>query len=327
MAHHILPDWHIPENQVTPEKLYLNRRQLVAGLALAPTFMATSAQAKPAAAEPTGKKLPFSKWAGDLKEKPAPWDVVTSYNNFYEFGVKKDDPVKYAHDLTTDPWSITVEGECGKPGTYGIEDLVDFKALQERIYRLRCVEAWSMVIPWVGVPLGPIIQKLEPNSDAKFIQFVSKLDREEMRGTRFFPPVLDWPYVEGLRMDEAMNDLTLMTVGLYGRVLPKQSGAPIRIVVPWKYGFKSIKSIDKIRFVKTMPKTSWNEAAPREYGFYSNVNPHVDHPRWSQATERVLGGPQTGFASVFARRDTEMFNGYGAQVADLYKGMDLKKYF
>jgi methionine sulfoxide reductase catalytic subunit len=248
---------------------------------------------------------------------------VTTYNNFYEFGTDKSDPARYAGRMKTDPWSIKIEGETTAPGTYALKDVVDFTKLEERIYRLRCVEAWSMVIPWVGVPLSSVIAKFKPTSKAKYVQFITHLDRSVMPGVRF--PVLQWPYSEGLRMDEAMNELTFLAVGVYGKALPQQNGAPVRLVVPWKYGFKYAKSIATVRFTETQPPTSWNIANRGEYGFYSNVNPNVDHPRWSQASERVIGG--SGIAALTGRRKTEMFNGYEKQVAHLYKGMDLNKFY
>lgn len=316
--------WQSREDDVTPKGLYLNRRKIIAsGGALALTGLsaceAQSGQdgAAPAAAgtRPTSGDLAHRLSDYQVADPLTPYPAVTGYNNFYEFGVGKDDPARYAGALTTDPWSIDVEGHAARTGTFALEDVVDFSDLEERIYRLRCVEAWSMVIPWIGVPLASVLASFEPTSQARYVQFVTDLDRDEMRGTRF--PVLDWPYVEGLRMDEAMNELAFLAVGLYGEVLPNQNGAPVRLVVPWKYGYKSIKSIVKIRFVSEQPETSWNRSAPHEYGFYSNVNPNRAHPRWSQRSERVIGG------NVFARRDTEMFNGYSEQVAHMYAGMDL----
>jgi sulfoxide reductase catalytic subunit YedY len=242
---------------------------------------------------------------------------VTHYNNFYEFGTDKYSPAKNAQALTTDPWSIAIEGEVEKPGILQLEDILKQQQLEERIYRLRCVERWSMVVPWIGFPLANLIKQAKPTSRAKYIEFETLYRPKEMVGQQ--RSVLDWPYVEGLRMDEAMHPLTILAVGLYGEVMPKQNGAPIRLVVPWKYGFKSIKSIVKIRFTEKQPVSSWTRAASNEYGFYSNVNPNVDHPRWSQRKERRLG--------EFFMRDTLMFNGYAEQVASLYKGMDLKKYF
>jgi sulfoxide reductase catalytic subunit YedY len=245
---------------------------------------------------------------------------ITSYNNFYEFGVEKDQPAKNAGKMKTHPWTVTVDGLVKKKKTVGIDDLLSFKPIEERVYRHRCVEAWSMVIPWAGYSLSELINWAEPLPKAKYVQFLSLEDSATMPGLREIN--LDWPYSEGLRMDEAMHPLTLLTFGLYGEVLPNQDGAPVRIVVPWKYGFKSAKSIVKIHFTADQPATAWNEMAPREYGFYSNVNPNVDHPRWSQKTERRIG------ASLFSQRQpTLMFNGYGDQVASLYNGMDLKKNF
>lgn len=313
----------VTENDVTPRHLYLNRRKIMAaGGALALTGMTSACSAQEpdemeAAPRVSDGSLDYSETAyrvtdGDL----TPYDAVTGYNNFYEFGTGKDDPARYAGAMTTDPWSVQVDGHAERTGTFNVEDLIDLNALEERIYRLRCVEAWSMVIPWIGVPLSSVLERLRPTSEARYVAFETYLDRSEMRGTRF--PVLDWPYKEGLRMDEAMHPLTLMAVGLYGEVLPNQNGAPMRLVVPWKYGFKSIKSISRISFVSDQPPTSWKQSAPREYGFYSNVNPNRSHPRWSQASERIIG------AGPFARRDTEMFNGYD-EVASLYAGMDLEE--
>jgi len=245
---------------------------------------------------------------------------ATTYNNYYEFGTDKSDPAKYAGKLKTRPWTVEVEGLVRKPGKYGIEDLLKLSAQEERIYRLRCVEGWSMVIPWVGYSLAELIKKVEPEGNARFVEFVTLADPKTM--PFIDSNVLQWPYVEGLRMDEAMHPLTLLAFGMYGQVLPNQNGAPVRLVVPWKYGFKSAKSIVKIRFVEKEPATAWNKAAANEYGFYSNVNPNVDHPRWSQATERRIGDGGGLFAK---RRKTEMFNGYEAQVGQLYAGMDLKK--
>ncbi|HWH78380.1 MAG TPA: protein-methionine-sulfoxide reductase catalytic subunit MsrP, partial [Candidatus Binatus sp.] len=266
----------------------------------------------------------------NLKKGPAAFNTteklnslkdITSYNNFYELGVEKTDPAENAKYLTTRPWTVAVEGEVKKPKTYSIEDIMKIAPLEERVYRMRCVEAWSMVIPWVGFPLSALINLAEPTNNAKFVQFVTLVDPKRMPGQKpsLFGSALEWPYVEGLRMDEAMHPLAIFSVGLYGEILPAQNGAPLRLVVPWKYGFKSIKSIVKIRFVEKQPTNTWNVMQPQEYGFYSNVNPEVDHPRWSQATERRIG--------EFLRRKTLPFNGYGEQVASLYKGMDLKKYY
>jgi len=302
----------LSENDVTPYALYIERRRFMqAGLAAtAALSLPWTAQAKPA----LGPIAPSGYSSGEEK---TPFKDVTTYNNFYEFGTAKSDPAIRAQDFKIDPWSISVEGECEKPGTVALEDLLKGRALEERIYRLRCVEGWSMVIPWVGFPLSEVIKQFQPTSKARFIEFETLNDKTRMPGQR--RRVLDWPYVEGLRVDEAMHPLTILAVGLYGDVLPNQNGAPIRLVVPWKYGFKSIKSIVKIRFRETQPISSWENAAPREYGFYSNVNPNVDHPRWSQRRERRIG--------EFGKRKTLLFNGYAEQVASLYTGMDLKKNF
>ena len=252
-----------------------------------------------------------------LREQLTDEGKVTSYNNFYELGTGKSDPVKNAHLLKTRPWTIEVGGECDKPGVLGIEDLLSGFDLEERIYRLRCVEAWSMVIPWIGIELGSVLKRFQPNSRAKYVEFVTLMDADNLPGQK--RQILDWPYREGLRIDEAMHPLTLLSVGLYGKVLPNQNGAPVRLVVPWKYGFKSIKSIVAIRLTEQQPATSWNLSAPREYGFYANVNPEVDHPRWSQARERKIGH--------LRKTPTEMFNGYGEQVASMYSQMDLSRWY
>ncbi|RZL96314.1 MAG: protein-methionine-sulfoxide reductase catalytic subunit MsrP [Variovorax sp.] len=316
---------HPVPSEITSRTAYEGRRdmlKLMAGGA-AGTVLASWA-GREALAQGAGlAKLPGAKSAvagATTMEKVTDYKDATTYNNFYEFGTDKADPAKNAGTLKTRPWTVEVEGLVKKPGKYGIEDLLKLSAQEERIYRLRCVEGWSMVIPWVGYSLAELIKKVEPQGNAKFIEFVTLADPKTMPfvGSR----VLDWPYVEGLRMDEAMHPLTLLTFGMYGEVLPNQSGAPVRIVVPWKYGFKSGKSIVKIRFVEKEPSTAWNKAAANEYGFYSNVNPNVDHPRWSQATERRIGDGSGLFAK---RRKTEMFNGYEAQVGQLYAGMDLKK--
>jgi len=312
--------WMLPGAAVTPYRLYRSRRQIMAslgaGAAAAAVLGGCDASGQNESA--SGSRLaaePMPRYSTD--EELTSHEAVTSYNNFYEFGTDKSDPAEHAHRMTVDPWSVSVEGHVERPGSYAFEDLVPMDALEERIYRLRCVEAWSMVIPWIGVPLARVIERLKPTTSARYVQFETLLDREAMPGTR--RPVLDWPYVEGLRMDEAMHPLALLAVGLYGEVLPNQNGAPLRLVVPWKYGFKSIKSVVAMRFVEDQPETSWNRSAPNEYGFYANVNPKVDHPRWSQATERRIGD--------FFRRDTLMFNGYAEEVADLYKGMDLATYY
>ena len=254
-------------------------------------------------------------------EKTTPYADVTSYNNYYEFGTDKSDPARSAGSLKTRPWTVAIEGEVKKPKVYDLDELLKLSTMEERVYRLRCVEGWSMVIPWVGYSFSELIKRVEPTGKAKFVEFVTTADAKQMPGVN--SRVLAWPYVEGLRLDEAMNPLTLLTFGLYGEVLPNQNGAPVRVIVPWKYGFKSGKSIVKIRFVERQPATSWNLAAPSEYGFYSNVNPDVDHPRWSQAKERRIGED-----GLFAKkRPTLMFNGYEAQVGQLYAGMDLKRFF
>ncbi|OMT09399.1 mononuclear molybdenum enzyme YedY, partial [Burkholderia pseudomallei] len=256
-----------------------------------------------------------------VPEKVTSFKDITTYNNFYEFGTDKSDPARRAGTLRPHPWRVSVEGEVRNPKVYDIDALLKLAPLEERVYRLRCVEGWSMVIPWIGFPLAELIKRVEPTANAKYVQFVTLADPSQMPGLS--APILDWPYSEGLRMDEAMNPLTLLTIGVYGQVLPNQNGAPVRVIVPWKYGFKSAKSIVKIRFVDRQPPTSWNTYAPNEYGFYSNVNPNVDHPRWSQATERRIG--EDGFFTP--KRKTLMFNGYGDWVASMYRGMDLKKYF
>ena len=292
----------LTQSDITPEHIYMNRRQLMAGIAgVGMIGMAPNAAV-----------------AGTLE--PNTWDEITSYNNFYEFGTGKDDPARYAKALTTSPWSIQIDGMVEKPGTYDLADILEQMTIEERIYRFRCVEAWSMVIPWNGFELADLLDVVGVQEGAKYVAFETLHRPEEMRGQN--SPILDWPYVEGLRLDEARHPLTIMATGLYGKSLPNQNGAPIRLVVPWKYGFKSIKSIVRITLTDTQPPTSWNKLIPNEYGFYSNVNPNVDHPRWSQATERKIGGGL--FAS---RQDTLMFNGYENEVASLYEGMDLKKHF
>jgi len=319
---------HPLSSEITSRAVYESRRDLLklmaggaAGAALA-GFASREAQAQTARPNKLAP-LPGAKSAvpGAMSmDKLSDYKDATSYNNFYEFGTDKADPAKNAGTLKTRPWTVEVEGLVKKPGKYGIEDLLKLSAQEERIYRLRCVEGWSMVIPWVGYSLAELIKKVEPQGNAKFVEFVTLADPKTMPFVGSH--VLDWPYTEGLRMDEAMHPLTLLAFGMYGEVLPNQNGAPVRLVVPWKYGFKSAKSIVKIRFVEKEPSTAWNKAAANEYGFYSNVNPNVDHPRWSQATERRIGDGGGLFAK---RRKTEMFNGYEAQVGQLYAGMDLKK--
>ena len=337
----------IRSSEITPERVYLSRRRFVeraakaaVGAAVAPGLLAAcdpsvgssaEAAAVDAAPSPRSSKdavLPPSDLSGlqeidwsvvrsERDESLTPYEYVTTYNNFYEFGTDKEDPARNAHSLRPRPWSVAVEGEVARPAVYDLEDLVAPHDLEDRVYRLRCVEAWSMVIPWRGFPLADLIRRLEPTGKARFVEFTTLYDPEQMPGQR--RRVLQWPYVEGLRLDEATHPLTLLVTGVYGRDLPNQNGAPLRLVVPWKYGFKSIKSIVGIRLVEEMPATTWAVMAPREYGFYANVNPDVDHPRWSQARERRLG--------ELRKRPTLPFNGYADQVAYLYAGMDLRRYY
>jgi sulfoxide reductase catalytic subunit YedY len=304
----------IPPSEITPPEIYRERRRFMQGLG---ALAAGAALGNAAEAQAGARLAGVRASAYKVDEAQTPYKDVTSYNNFYEFGTGKRDPAENAGSLKTRPWTVTVEGEVGKPGVYDIDTLLKLAPLEERVYRMRCVEGWSMVIPWVGFPLRELIRRAAPTGNARYVEFASLHDPRQMPGQR--SRVLDWPYVEGLRMDEAMHPLALLAVGLYGEVLPNQNGAPIRLVVPWKYGFKSAKSIVRIRLVEKPPTTAWMRAAPEEYGFYSNVNPRVDHPRWSQAKERRIG--------EFFKRDTLMFNGYGAQVAQLYRGMDLQRFF
>jgi len=319
---------HPVASDITPESVYRSRRDMlqlmasgVGGVALA-GWASRQAMAQTTTAPP-GKHAALAGRKGSVAgavtvEKPTEYALASTYNNFYEFGTEKADPAKNAHTLKTTPWTVEVEGLVKKPARYTLEDLIKLSAQEERIYRLRCVEGWSMVVPWVGYSLSEFIKKVEPLGNAKFVEFVTQADPKTMPGVA--SRVLDWPYVEGLRLDEAMHPLTLLTFGMYGELLPNQNGAPVRLVVPWKYGFKSGKSLVKIRFTEKQPATAWGRAAPGEYGFYSNVNPNVDHPRWSQATERRIGED-----GLFAKkRKTLMFNGYEAQVGQLYAGMDLK---
>ena len=308
----------IAPSEITPEGVYLNRRNLLAGaLAMGASSLLRAVEAP----QPQGAALSYTANAQySVKEPPNKFEEITTYNNFYEFGTDKEAPSHNAHSLRTRPWSVSVYGEAEGRGTFDLDDLLKGVALEERIYRFRCVEAWSMVVPWVGFPLSTLLARFKPNSRAKYVEFTTLYDPHQMPGQRV--PVLTWPYVEGLRLDEAMHPLTLMVVGLYGRVLPNQDGAPLRLIVPWKYGFKSIKSIVKIGFTASQPRTTWNGAAADEYGFFANVNPQVDHPRWSQASERHIGAP-----FLAARRPTLPFNGYAEQVASLYQGMDLRRYF
>ncbi|MCC6920964.1 MAG: protein-methionine-sulfoxide reductase catalytic subunit MsrP [Alphaproteobacteria bacterium] len=304
----------IRSSEITPLRAYLSRRAIMRGSA---GLIAAGALGGLSLAAPLQTvKSDLTTTGETLTSK----DDVTSYNNFYEFGVDKSDPAENAGPLTTSPWTVKVDGMVAKPGDYAFEDIVKPHAIEERVYRMRCVEGWSMVIPWNGFPLADLLKRFEPLSSAKYVAFETLVRPAEMPGQDSSWPVLEWPYVEGLRLDEAMNPLTLMAIGLYGETLPNQNGAPLRLVVPWKYGFKGIKSIVRITLTDTQPPTSWNKQAANEYGFYANVNPQVDHPRWSQATERRIG-ESGGFSAP--RRDTLMFNGYGDFVASLYSGMDL----
>ena len=313
----IKPPSDIQPSEITPERVYRSRRAFL-GQSLAAAGLA----AAPAAALPAAWLDAREVRAGEpIGEDLTPERDATSYNNFYEFGTDKRDPAAHAHEMTVDPWTVKVAGEVAKPGSVGIEDLLAGIDLEERIYRLRCVEAWSMVIPWIGFPMKKLLDKFEPTGNAKYVAFKTLLRPSEMRGQRSLGSSIDWPYVEGLRLDEANHPLAIFAVGMYGKVLPNQNGAPLRIVVPWKYGFKSIKSIVEIRLTRYQPPTTWNLAQPNEYGFYANVNPKVDHPRWSQATEKRLP------AGIFASRiPTRMFNGYD-EVAGLYTGLDLRRHF
>ena len=297
-------------SEITPENIYKNRRKFIKNMGLAAGSMFI------------GQNLITPTNANTNKEKLKLTDYryVTTYNNYYEFGTGKSDPVQRSQKFKTNPWDVLIDGEVENPIKISMDEILEMFPSEERIYKLRCVEGWSMVIPWLGFPLNKILKKALPTNKAKFVKFISILDPEQMIGQRF--PILDWPYKEGLRIDEAMHDLTILVTGLYGKKLPNQNGAPLRLMVPWKYGFKSSKAIVNIKLVEKMPTSSWMKASPNEYGFYSNVNPTVDHPRWSQATERVIGG-----GIISPRIPTTMFNGYGDEVANLYTGMDLKKYF
>lgn len=312
------------ESEITPREVVEGRRKFITQMAAGATVGSAlweMATREAFAQNAAGAKLAATRnGAFSANEKLTPFKDATTYNNFYEFGTDKSDPAENAHTLRPRPWTVSIEGEVKKPFTLDLDSLLKLAPLEERVYRLRCVEGWSMVIPWIGYPLNALIKRAEPTGNAKFVEFVTLADSRQMPGLR--SRILDWPYVEGLRMDEAMHPLTLLTVGMYGQVLPNQNGAPVRVVVPWKYGFKSAKSIVRIRFVKEQPRTSWMVAGPSEYGFYSNVNPHVDHPRWSQASERRIG--EDGFFKP--KRKTLMFNGYN-EVASLYSGMDLNKFF
>ncbi|GAA6135582.1 protein-methionine-sulfoxide reductase catalytic subunit MsrP [Oceaniserpentilla sp. 4NH20-0058] len=309
----------LTESDVTPESIYNDRRKFMKQgmFALAGGLMASMSPSLWA------KKLDYAKTAYGKQDSLTPEEAVTTYNNFYELGTGKDDPANNAAQLKTEGWTIEVEGHAEKTGKFDLQDIIKNQQLEERIYRLRCVEAWSMVIPWVGFSLADMLKQFKPTSKAKYVEFISIHDPKNLKAQGSLFSTIDWPYREGLRMDEAMNELSFMATGLYGKTLPNQNGAPIRLVVPWKYGFKSIKSIVKIRFVEEMPATTWNDIASNEYGFYANVNPQVDHPRWSQASERRL---PTSFFNI-KKIPTQMFNGYGEQVAYMYKGMDLKRFY
>jgi sulfoxide reductase catalytic subunit YedY len=307
----------IHSSEITPEDQYYSRRDFmrtaagVVAAAAAASGCGMGDEALAQAGLPNVRKGPFG-----TDEKQNTFEEITSYNNYYEFGTDKSDPARYAGRMTVRPWKVKVDGLAGKPADYDVDDIIRNAQLEERVYRLRCVEAWSMVIPWVGIPLASFLERVEPQGKTKFVEFTTLERPSEMPGVR--SAVLDWPYTEGLRLDEAMHPLTILAVGLYGKALPNQNGAPIRLVVPWKYGFKSIKSIVHMRLTESQPATAWNKSAPDEYGFYSNVNPEVSHPRWSQARERRIG-------ELFKNRQTLMFNGYGDQVASLYAGMDLRR--
>jgi sulfoxide reductase catalytic subunit YedY len=306
-------------SEITAPEVFFNRRQIIAA-ALAAGAVGVAHAAEPQPAEGSLKYSRNTKYS--VKEAPNSYEDITSYNNFYELGTDKSDPKANAASLKPRPWNVAVTGEAEVKGTFTIEDILKPHAVEERIYRFRCVEAWSMVIPWVGFPLGDLIKRFKPTSKAKYVELTTLMDTKQLPYQRY--PILDWPYVEGLRMDEAMHPLTLMVVGVYGKTLPAQNGAPLRLIVPWKYGFKSVKSIVKINFTEKQPRTAWNVATPHEYGFYANVNPEVDHPRWSQAKERRIG---SGSGFFQKRIDTLPFNGYAEEVASLYKGMDLRKFY
>ena len=311
---------HIPPSEITPYRHYLSRRALLAGSLGLAAAQAMGGFARRAFGQSAAALAYVRNAAMSVNEAPNSYRDITTYNNYYEFGTDKSDPSENAQKFRTQPWNVAVAGEAEVTGTFSLEDILKPHPLEERVYRLRCVEAWSMVVPWIGFPLGDLLKRFKPTSKAKFVEFTTLYDPKQMPGQR--ARVLEWPYVEGLRMDEAMHPLTLMAVGLYGKVLPNQNGAPLRLIVPWKYGFKGIKAIVKISFTESAPRTTWAGAASNEYGFFANVNPEVDHPRWSQATERRIGANAFG-----PRQPTLPFNGYAAQVAGLYTGMNLRKYF
>ena len=322
MTKRIYTDPSIASSDITPESVFLNRRAFIkasSGTAASALGISTALSSAGEPSELIYKDAPDE----SLRAEQTPYDAVTTYNNFYEFGTDKSDPARHAHSMTTDPWTIKVGGLVDQPGELHLEDVMSGFGLEERIYRFRCVEAWSMVVPWIGFPLSALLKRFAPRAEGRFVEFKTLYRRSEMRGTRSFTSVIDWPYREGLRLDEAMHPLTLMAVGLYGKTLPNQNGAPLRLVVPWKYGFKSIKSIVEINVTAEQPETSWQTLQPSEYGFYANVNPEVDHPRWSQRFERKLP------SSIFKpnRVPTLPFNGYQEQVAGLYEGMDLRQFY
>ena len=311
----VTPQHPIPSSEITPEGVYQDRRSFLKDAGLLGAGLAAAIALPRAGGAQGGQQVHTTIGGAELKPELTPEEDVTSYNNFYEFGTGKDDPKPNAKNFRTKPWTVKVEGMVAKPATYSLEDFIKPHKLEDRIYRHRCVEAWSMVIPWQGIPMADVIKRLQPLPSAKYVEFTTLMDPQQMPGQRF--PVLEWPYVEGLRMDEAMNPLAFFVTGVYGKTLPNQNGAPLRHVVPWKYGFKGCKSIVKIRFTDKMPATSWALANAEEYGFYANVNPEVDHPRWTQSRERRIG--------ELRRRPTLMFNGYADQVASMYAGMDLRK--
>jgi sulfoxide reductase catalytic subunit YedY len=308
----------IKSSEITPKKLYINRRKFIASSAAVAGLGLIKPDSLFAFQQPQGKKLKIVK-EGEYKvaEQLTSYEQATGYTNYYEFSLSKRETIEIAKDFKTRPWEVSIEGEVKETLKYGVDEIINMFPLEERVYRWRCVEAWGMIIPWIGFPLSEFIKKCAPTSNAKYVEFTTVYDRDQMPGLK--TRVLPWPYVEGLRMDEAVHPLALMTVGMYGEILPNQNGAPLRLVVPWKYGFKGAKSIVKIRFLKKMPRTAWNRQRPEEYGFYANVNPNVDHPRWTQKTERRIGEE--------GRRPTQMFNGYADEVGSLYSGMDLKKYY
>lgn len=318
---HKKPD--ISASEITPAEVYKARRSFLKAAGMGAITMAAHLSFSALAAMPAASRTIINNVARTpygKDEKLTSYEDITTYNNFYEFGTSKSDPAEHSRLFKPTPWTVSLEGEVKKPRQISIEDILKLAPLEERIYRMRCVEGWSMVIPWVGFPLSKLIQLVEPTSNAKYVEFISLADSKAMPGVRI--PILDWPYSEGLRMDEAMHPLTMMAVGLYGEMLPNQNGAPMRLVVPWKYGFKGGKSIVKIRFTEKMPVTTWMKASPKEYGFYANVNPTVEHPRWTQSTERRIGG------GLFSPRiKTQMFNGYADEVGQMYAGMDLRKNF